>query len=75
MARNTLQGKATAGPSSALRSVEKHFHERSAIPQISPLRYAPVEMTQGRVVMARNTLQRKANRSLLCAALCRKTFP
>jgi hypothetical protein len=27
-----------------LRSVEKHFHERSA-EQISPLRYAPVEMT------------------------------
>jgi hypothetical protein len=51
MARNTLQGKATAGPSSALRSVEKHFQERSAIPQISPLRFAPVEMTKGRVVL------------------------
>jgi hypothetical protein len=38
---------------------KKHFHERSAEPQISPLRYASVEMTnllgngmtKGRVVL------------------------
>jgi hypothetical protein len=28
---------------------EKHFQERTAEPQISPLRYASVEMTKGRV--------------------------
>jgi hypothetical protein len=35
-------------------SVEEHFLERAAEPQISPLRYAPVEMTKVRVVMARS---------------------
>jgi hypothetical protein len=30
---------------------EKHFHERTAKPQISPLRCAPVEMTKGRAVL------------------------
>jgi hypothetical protein len=29
---------------------EKHFHERTAKPQISPLRCAPVEMTKGKTV-------------------------
>jgi hypothetical protein len=33
------------------RSVEKHFQERTAEPQISPLRCAPVEMTKGRAVL------------------------
>jgi hypothetical protein len=33
-----------------LDSVEKHFQEKTAEPQISPLRYAPVEMTKGRAV-------------------------
>src|SRR5271168_2739826 len=28
---------------------EKHFHERSAEPQVPPLRYAAVGMTKGRV--------------------------
>ena len=32
------------------RSVEKHFQEGAAEPQISPLRCAPVEMTKGRAV-------------------------
>jgi hypothetical protein len=35
-------------------SVEEHFLERAAEPQISPLRYAPVEMTKVGVVMARS---------------------
>jgi hypothetical protein len=29
----------------------KHFHEGSAVTQISPLRYAPVEMTKGMAVL------------------------
>jgi hypothetical protein len=29
-------------------AIEKHFQERAAEPQISPLRFAPVEMTKGR---------------------------
>ena len=32
-------------------SVEKHFHEETAEPRISPLRFASVEMTKGRVVL------------------------
>src|SRR5277367_4820850 len=32
-----------------LGSVEKHFQERTAEPQISPLRYASVEMTKERL--------------------------
>jgi hypothetical protein len=31
--------------------VEKHFQERAAEPQISPLRCASVEMTKGRAVL------------------------
>src|ERR1700685_4558756 len=31
--------------------VEKHFQSRSAAPQISPLRCAPVEMTKGRAAL------------------------
>jgi hypothetical protein len=39
-------------------------------PQISPLRFAPVEMTKGRAVMARSSGQRMRNRrSLHYAAL------
>jgi len=34
-----------------LRSVEKHFQEGTAEPQVSPLRCAPVEMTKGRAVL------------------------
>jgi hypothetical protein len=30
---------------------EKHFQERTAEPRISPLRYAPVEMTKGRAAL------------------------
>jgi hypothetical protein len=29
----------------------KHFHEGTAEPQISPLRFAPVEMTKERAVL------------------------
>ena len=43
----TVEG-GTAGPCAALRSVEKHLHERSAELQIPPLRCAPVGMTKGR---------------------------
>jgi hypothetical protein len=35
----------------ALRSVEEHFQETTAKPQISPLRCAPVEMTKGRAAL------------------------
>jgi len=38
------------GPKAHDSSVEKHFQERAAEPQISPLRYASVEMTKGRAV-------------------------
>ena len=38
----------TAGPSTTLRSVEKHFQERSAELQIPPLRFASDGMTKGR---------------------------
>jgi hypothetical protein len=41
----------TAGPCTALRSVEKHFQEGTAEPQISPLRCASVEMTKGRAAL------------------------
>ena len=41
----------TADPSTSLRSVEKHFQEGTAEPQISPLRCASVEMTKGRAVL------------------------
>jgi hypothetical protein len=34
---------------------EKHFQERAAEPQISPLRCASVEMTKGRSVLPRNS--------------------
>jgi hypothetical protein len=34
-----------------LRSLEKHFQEGTAEPQISPLRFASVEMTKGRAVL------------------------
>ena len=37
------------------RAQEKHFQEGTAEPQISPLRFAPVEMTKGRVVMVRSS--------------------
>jgi hypothetical protein len=40
-----------AGPNTTLRSVEKHFQEKTAEPQISPLRFASVEMTKGRVAL------------------------
>jgi hypothetical protein len=30
---------------------EKHFQVKTAEPQISPLRFAPVEMTKGRVAL------------------------
>jgi hypothetical protein len=33
-------------------SIEKHFQEGTAEPQISPLRFAPVEMTQERAALA-----------------------
>ena len=36
------------GPEAHDFFVEKHFQERAAEPQISPLRYASVEMTKGR---------------------------
>jgi hypothetical protein len=39
------------GPKARDSSVEKHFQERTAGPQISPLRCAPVEMTKGRAVL------------------------
>jgi hypothetical protein len=32
-------------------SLEKHFQETTAKPQISPLRCAPVEMTKGRAAL------------------------
>jgi len=35
----------------SLHLVKKHFHERSAELQIPPLRFAPVGMTKGRVVL------------------------
>jgi hypothetical protein len=41
----------------------KHFQGRAAKPQISPLRCAPVEMTKGRVAMARRC--RLSNRKRL----------
>jgi hypothetical protein len=43
----------TADPSTTLlrSSVEKHFQERTAGPQISPLRFAPVEMTKGKAAL------------------------
>jgi hypothetical protein len=37
-------------PSKNISKIEKHFQERTDEAQISPLRYAPVEMTKGRVV-------------------------
>jgi hypothetical protein len=40
-------------------SVEKHFHERTAEPQISPLRSAPVEMTKGRAVLPGTAVEDK----------------
>src|ERR1700677_1514867 len=36
-------------------SVEKHFQEGTAEPQISPLRFAPVEMTKGRAASLRES--------------------
>jgi hypothetical protein len=36
------------GPKAHDSSVEKHFQERSAGPQVPPLRCAPVGMTKGR---------------------------
>jgi len=39
------------GPKAHDPSVEKHFQERAAEPQISPQRYASVEMTKGRAVL------------------------
>jgi hypothetical protein len=39
------------GPQAHDSSVEKHFQERAAEPQISLLRFASVEMTKGRAVL------------------------
>jgi iron complex transport system substrate-binding protein len=77
MALNKGPGNAqTAGPSTALRSVEKHFQERTTEPQISPLRCAPVEMTKGRAVMALSRGPGNARTAGPSAALRsgRKTF-
>jgi hypothetical protein len=41
----------TADLSTTLRSLEKHFQETTAKPQISPPRCAPVEMTKGRAAL------------------------
>ena len=38
---------------------EKHFQERTVEPQISPLRFASVEMTKGGVVVDRSSGQEK----------------
>jgi hypothetical protein len=38
------------------QSAREAFPGRTGEPQISPLRFAPVKMTKGRVVMARNRL-------------------
>jgi len=38
--------------STFVRALEKHFHEGTAEPQISPLRCAPVEMTKGREALS-----------------------
>jgi hypothetical protein len=35
-------------PSKNISKIEKHFQERTAEPQISPLRYASVEMIKER---------------------------
>jgi len=51
MTRSSDLGNRNRRSVHALRSVEKHFHERTAAPQISPLRFAPVEMTKGRAVL------------------------
>jgi hypothetical protein len=40
-----------SGPHAHDSSVEKRFQEGAAAPQISPLRFAPVEMTKGRAVL------------------------
>jgi hypothetical protein len=45
----TKQKRALSAPTTAGLG---NLQERTAKPQISPLRYAPVEMTKGRVVVA-----------------------
>jgi hypothetical protein len=49
----------TAGPSATLRSLEKHFQERAAEPQVPPLRYAPVGMTKGREGASKEVAERE----------------
>jgi hypothetical protein len=43
-------------------AVVRNSDQEKAGPQISPLRYAPVEMTKGRLVVVRNSGQEKADR-------------
>ena len=47
-------GRETADLSTPLRSVEKHFQEKTAKPQVPPLRCAPVGMTRGRDCASRS---------------------
>jgi len=47
--RTLVRGSGFSNPRE--RSVEKHSQERTAEPQISPLRCASVEMTKGRAVL------------------------